>query len=413
MPIGLEEWAAVIDYWTIVRGRDIGYLDIPPDITAALLLTNNGETMTDVGQTPSGEPPAEIGRDLPKWKRKAYFDGTECGYSGCSKPAVGYNVGLKPTKGGARGLLWYGPACDNHDLRPTTLAELAHQRAGASDLALVLDVEVGDVLKRLAAAGIDEKGRPVSTLQQQADQDQAAFYDADPHLTDATTEPLMVVRGRTVDARMRDASRPLPLHTIVAEPIQLPVQYLADRLAYAQGVLQQLAPWQIQSQPDMDYAAGFLAQVKGMWNEVEEQRKTIVKPLRDKIKSVQDYFKPALELLTQVEVLMKLKITEGNHRAQAAQQAAYEAAQRAMGTGDQQGAALATQQAVAADIALPTGVQIRSEIAFEIIDYTQLPQDFWSWVPDPAKIQAAVDAGWRQIPGVRIFEKSVVASRSA
>ena len=455
--MNLEDWSALIDYWR-GGGHDMRHLDVPAEVARALSETEGTvaatrflsgpefkalveksyggpehvsdearavlssmepgfedwarteadwyeifqqtrtEMMTAEIQQPSNEPPNEpAAKNEPKWKRKAYFDGTECGYSGCTRAADGYVSGTKPTKGGVQGALWFGPACAacvrkwHPSLRPATLAELAYQRSGASDLALVLDVEVGDVLKRLALAGIDERGQPF-------------------HSNAQAGQAVLAAEGAPGAALAAQPSAGVYVYT---DPVQIPIEALAAQRSYVQGVLQQLSNWHINSQSDMDYASTFVAQVKGMWASLEEQRKNLVKPLREKIEAVQEYFKPVLGDLKSLETVGKQKISEGNTRAQAAQQAAYEAAQRALQSGDTQGAALATQQAVSADITLAPGVGIRTEIAFEIVDYRQLPQDFWSWVPDPAKVQAAVDAGHRQIPGVRIFEKSVVSSRSA
>lgn len=63
-------------------------------------------------------------------------------------------------------------------------------------------------------------------------------------------------------------------------------------------------------------------------------------------------------------------------------------------------------------MALPAGVSTRPKICFEITDKLLLPGEFWS--PDSTIIKAYIDAGHRDIPGVRIWEEeTVVAPRSA
>lgn len=426
--MNVEDWAALYSYW-VGRGKEPSHLCLPLPITRALglpdeiahvpktytyeafkklVLSTYGSVAIPPDRREALERLRSETRELdekhwydrlqqeeessmakdtqtPKWKRKSYFDGTECGLSGCTKPATGYLSHVKPTKGHPQGQLWYGPVCDacaaKQGLRPTTLAELAHQRNGASDLALVLDVEVGDVLKRLEAANLQENGQPKGGSP--APQQTGLHYPADPTGT-----------------------------YIRAEPVEIPTVYLSQYAAYAQGVLTQLESWHIADQASMDYAAGFLKQVKGFWKELEERRLALGRPLREALDAIQAHCKPALDGLRAVEERLKRKISEGNARAEETRRQMYAEAQHAFNTGNMQGVAIATQQAVQADVSLPQGVHTRTEIKWEFQDIRQLAQEFWSWTPDPAKVQAAVDAGHRQIPGVRIWEESVVYARS-
>lgn len=347
--LDLETWLALISIWT-KPGRDISFLDVPSNIL------QQREAMMSTS------------KDKPTWKKKKFFDGTECGYSNCKNPADGYIPEMtRPTKGGAS--LWFGPACTPcvrlwHDnLNPMSLAELARQRNGASDLAVVLDVEVGEVLKRLQGAGVDERGNSVA-------------------LTPA-----------------------------VSENIAIPVPSLEAALAEVTETLVFLNTFHVTNQQQMDLASGWLHEVKERWSVIEEQRKGFAKPLQDKVKEVQAYFKPPLDLLSQAERILKQKISEGSQRAQAAQQAALTAAHQALQQGNMQGVAIATQTVQAADVALSAGIGMRGIVRFEITDPSLLPPVFWS--PDPAKVQQAIDAGHRVIPGVRVWEEQSVTARSA
>jgi len=55
-------------------------------------------------------------------------------------------------------------------------------------------------------------------------------------------------------------------------------------------------------------------------------------------------------------------------------------------------------------------VSTRRVWTYEIEDVTRIPTEFWA--VDEAKISAAVKSGIRTINGVRIFEKTIVATRS-
>jgi hypothetical protein len=353
-----ECWDALISIWT-KTGRDISFLEVPSTIL------QQREAMMSITK--------------PTWKKKKFFDGTECGYQNCKNPAEGYIAETtRPTKGGAT--LWFGPACTPcvrkwHDsLNPLPLAELARQRNGASDLAAVLDVEVGEVLKRLHAAGIDEKGPP---RQQEL-----------PHTALATTTTALAT----------------------VENIGIPVQSLTAAYEEARDTLVELGKFEIVNQSQMDFASGLLQEVKVKWARIEADRKSLAKPWQDRVKEVQNYFKPPLDLLAQAEQILKQKIVEGTQRAQAAQQAALVAAQQALQQGNMQGVAVATQAVQASDVVLPKGIGMRGLVRFEIVDPSLLPPVFWS--PDPVKVQAAIDAGHRQIPGVKIWEDQSVTARS-
>lgn len=405
-----DEWRSVIDYW-VGSGHDIKYLNIPPDVANELdiELPKEETDMTDETQTDtpidSGTANAMIVADPPattepedntifEWKKKKYFDGTVCGLRGCSKKLHvegSYISGTKPTKGGGD-RLWYGPACSecvtkaHSGMTPDTLAQLAHQRSGASDLALILDCEVGDIHKRLAAAGVDENGQSLGST----------VGDGGPpgpvHVSDGD----MTSQGELLGP---------------VSPAVIPTEKLATTSQGIQGTLVFLGTFHIQSQQDMDNAGGWLNTVKSQWKDLDEMRKALGKPYRDKATEIQKHFNPVLNTLKQAEGLLKQKMTEGQQRADAAQQAALAAAQAAHAAGDMQAAGQAAQQVAAADVALPRGVTQRPNLVkYEVIDPNQLSREFWS--PDPVKIQAALTAGVRQINGVRIWEEPSLQARA-
>jgi hypothetical protein len=329
-----------------------------------------------------------------KLKKKKYFDGTVCAYKGCSKKAVGYISAIKPTKGHPVGQLFFAPSCAKcPEHKPMTLAELAHQRDGASDMALVLDVEVGDVKKRLKAAGIDETGKTLA-----ASQFEKAMADDDNKVT--TDDPPATAVPALLDTT-----------ALAVEDVAIPVATLAASIKETQDFLTVLDTFHIHNQSEMDTASIFLKEVKTKWKQIEEIRKEIGSPLRGKLQEVQDYFKPALEALVSAETILKTKISEGNARAQEAQRLALEAARTAHESGDPAATALATAQAQEADVALPGGISQSMKVKYAIEDLTLLPADFWS--PDPKKVEAAIAAGHRQIPGVRIWEEPIIAARTA
>jgi hypothetical protein len=68
------------------------------------------------------------------------------------------------------------------------------------------------------------------------------------------------------------------------------------------------------------------------------------------------------------------------------------------------------QQATAAQAPKVAGVSVSVVWKWELVDPAQVPDAYLS--VDPAKLDAAVKAGERGIPGVRIYEDTRVIARS-
>lgn len=401
-----EEWRSLIDVW-VGSGHHIKHLEVPPAVAKQLGIEIEEETKmddttdttdtTEQQQTPTGG----------HWKRKKYFDGAQCGMKDCTRKPDGYICDTKPTKGNTNGRLWYGPACAkcvksyNEALKPMSLAALAYQRNGASDLALVLDIEVGEVKRRLAAAGIDDKGQP---------------FD---YASEATTMHHTTAQQLELPSPSQPETPQMGIQVSLAAAITIPSTQLQAQLQEAQGFAAYLSTFHISNQQMMNQAAAWLngwehegvryLGIKAKWSMLDEMRKDIVRPWQEKVKEVQAFFKPALDALAETEKLLKQRITEGQALANQAQQQALLEAQAAHQQGNIQQVATLAQQASQADVVLPAGIHARTVIRFEVQDPSQLPGPLWS--PDPAKIQAAIDAGYRQIPGVRIWEEQVVSGR--
>lgn len=352
-----------------------------------------------------------------KWKKRSQFDGDSCGYAGCTKKSAGYIVGVRSTKEGERDrrTIWFGPACVScvrewhPTLLPMTLAELAFQRNGASDLAAVLDIEVGEVHKRLAAAGVDEKGRPLGG---QGDNTMnGAPQPMQPQ--QQMQQPQQQQPGTGIVAREEH-------HTVV---VNVPYDVLAATRQEMATTAAALVPFVIRTQDAMDYASGYLQRVKGLYNHIDELRKALARPFKQVVEQIQEHCKPVLADLQAVELTIKGKIDEAYQWSQQQAAQSFQAAQTAVAAGNPQGVAIATQQAMEADLSLSKGVSMRPTVKFEIIDATQLHASFWS--PDMAKIKAAIDsipldqlqatlnAGYTPFAGVRVWVENTVAARAA
>jgi hypothetical protein len=344
-----------------------------------------------------------------KWKKRREFEGDMCGYAGCTKKSDGYVSGVRSTKEGERDRrsMWYGPACVScvrkwhPNLNPVTLAALAQQRNGSSDLAAVLDIEVGEVHKRLTAAGIDERGQSLMI-----NQPKTQFQDNS--MTQRTPSTALAPSDTTEQ------------HNIsVAVPYSVIGAIRSEMAATAQA----LSDFVIRTQEQMDYASKYMQRVKGLLKDVEDKRKDIARPFRDVINNIQAHFNPVKIDLQNVEEMIKARIDEAYRWSQQQKAQSFVEAQGALAAGDHQGVAVATQGAMAADLSLAKGISMRPKVCFEVVDPSQLPGIYWS--PDPAKVQAYLDtldlnqlqpalaAGYVIISGVRVWVENTVAARAA
>lgn len=170
----------------------------------------------------------------------------------------------------------------------------------------------------------------------------------------------------------------------------------------------------IETQEDLEFAAEMLAETKGHWKRLDERRKLLTQPMNAAIKSANDLFRPALNYYSAVEFELKARIAEATQRQEAQNQAAIDAAAAAHALGDGD----ATQAALAKviNVGNVSGVQTRDVWDFEVTHEAEVPRKYLS--VDVDKIRAAMKEHALggmvlEIKGVRFFQRTQVASRSA
>lgn len=172
----------------------------------------------------------------------------------------------------------------------------------------------------------------------------------------------------------------------------------------------------IQSDDEYADAAELLKVVKHKFKVLDEERTISVKPLNDEVKEINAWFKPALDRLKECEAELKKIMGAYSLAKQQEQQRllaeASRAAEAALVTAsDPQANVMAlVQQATDAQAPRVAGVSVSRVWKWELVDPSQVPSDYWSI--DPAKLDAAVKAGAREIPGVRVYEDARVIARS-
>lgn len=152
-----------------------------------------------------------------------------------------------------------------------------------------------------------------------------------------------------------------------------------------------------------------LVKVKTQVKALEGEKERVTKPLWRAYKDVGDWFAPALKALAGLEAAMKGKLGDWDRAQRAEQARALQEASRKFQAGKHE-AGLALMQAVPETPVATKGVSTRSVWTYEIQSPDLVHRGYCS--PDPKKLQAAVDAGARDIPGVRIYETSEVRVRA-
>lgn len=182
----------------------------------------------------------------------------------------------------------------------------------------------------------------------------------------------------------------------------------------ARDALSSFREFQILSKDDLDFAAQMLAEVKGNIKRLEERKQEITKPINDALKSIRALFKAPLDFYEECEAVLKGKLAQVHERAEQEKRAALLEAREAAREGDSEGTSEALAKLdEAAKFPEVDGVQYRSQWRFEITDPEAVPREYCA--PD-LKLIGAVVAHRKQatdIPGVRVYEETIVASKSA
>ena len=172
----------------------------------------------------------------------------------------------------------------------------------------------------------------------------------------------------------------------------------------------------IQNDDEYADAAELLKVVKHKFKVLDDERTISVKPLNDEVKEINAWFKPALDRLKECETALKKIMGSYSLAKQQEQQRllaeASKAAEAALVTASnpQQNVMQLVQQATAAQAPKVAGVSVSKVWKWELVDPAQVPAEYWSI--DPAKLDAALKAGVREIPGVRVYEDARVVARS-
>ena len=180
----------------------------------------------------------------------------------------------------------------------------------------------------------------------------------------------------------------------------------------AKDTLTAIEEMNIYDNEDMLFAAEMLAEIKGMYNSLEDRRKAATGPLNKALKEVRSWFKPATDYYKECERALKQKLADYHDEQEKLRRAALEHLQGAVDNGTREDVQEAVSDLTKAEEPEMSGLTHRTLWTFEIVDESKLPRQFLK--PDESAIGIYVRRYREEaeIPGVRITPKTSVASKS-
>lgn len=164
----------------------------------------------------------------------------------------------------------------------------------------------------------------------------------------------------------------------------------------------------IVDEKEYEEATELLKVTKGKIKLLDQERTLAVKPMNDQVKEINNWFKKPLDKLKSIETVLKTMLGEYQIR-QRQEQERLLAAAAAKETNHAEAQLLVLEAAKKTAPAV-AGVSVREVWKWDLADEAQVPHEYYSI--DPSKIDAAVKAGARDIPGIRIYKDTRVAVRA-
>lgn len=164
----------------------------------------------------------------------------------------------------------------------------------------------------------------------------------------------------------------------------------------------------IADEKEYEEATELLKVTKGKIKLLDQERTLAVKPMNDQVREINNWFKKPLDKLKSIETSLKTMLGEYQIRQRQEQERLLaEAAAKETSHAEAQLLVLEAAKKTAPAVA---GVSVREVWKWDLLDEKKVPHEFYSI--DPSKIEAAVKAGAREIPGVRIYKDTRVAVRA-
>lgn len=227
-----------------------------------------------------------------------------------------------------------------------------------------------------------------------------------PHPGDSIADQLLDISGAVVDLNIDGARRALRIFEEKVSAIETEASAMTVNSAAAAS-----------------NATEMTGQVKRLAKSVDDRRKEIIAEPDSFVRKVNGFVKPISDRLKALEALLKRKLSDHAFQVELQrreiERKQNEARIELQKQVDAEAAAKGVETVVLPPVAIPTKKEpVRSDSAVssavmvwkhEVVDAAAVPREYL--MVDEAAIKAAVKAGIRDVPGVRIFEEAEMRVR--
>ena len=193
------------------------------------------------------------------------------------------------------------------------------------------------------------------------------------------------------------------------------------------GVVQAAEGVTVSSEKGMEEATDILSWVSKAKKQVEDKRKFLVKPLNDHVKAINEMFKGYMAPLEQADAMLRKKVIIYRQEQERIRREEEDRLRKEAEAERKRMEKQAKKEGVAPPPPPPPVAPSMPEQAkttysgmgsvstkmvwdFEIVDENKVPRNFM--IANEKAIRAAVKAGVRNIPGVKVFQKEELAVRA-
>jgi len=180
----------------------------------------------------------------------------------------------------------------------------------------------------------------------------------------------------------------------------------------------------VTDEPSLVKAVEMGTKAKGLWNKIEQVRKEEIKEPNEFVKSINSFAKIFQERLRNIENMVKKKVADFEYhrelKRREEERKAREEQERLQAQIDKEAKEKGVESVKVGEVVMPEPEKVtrtesgashqRLHWTFEIEDESKIPREYL--IPDEKKIRQAVAMGLREIPGVKIFEKSSTVFRT-
>ena len=180
----------------------------------------------------------------------------------------------------------------------------------------------------------------------------------------------------------------------------------------------QYSSYKITTQPQFVQAAEDLKVIKGKYNEIENERKELTRPIDEGKRRIMDFFRAPLTRLASAEANIKRALLSYQQEQQriAAENARkiQERADKAAANGKAKKAAELQQQAAAVEqmtiAPKVAGISTRTAWHYRVVDESIIPREYLEPKDSVLSKLATATKGHLKIPGIEFYSEEIMSS---